>query len=91
VLERRRQEQQERAAARRAPKGASARLEGIEDRIGELSVEQVDQAEQDLDNAWVGWTPRYSTLRGLLAARRQQLTQTSDDNAKEAVEQAQER
>jgi len=35
--------------------------------------------------------PRYSTLRGLLAARRQQLTQTSDDKAEEAVEQAQER
>jgi len=32
--------------------------------------------------------PRYSTLRGLLAARRQQLTQTSDDKAEEAVEQA---
>ncbi len=91
VLERRRQEQQERSAARRAREEASARLEGVVDRIGELSVEQIDQAERDLDNAWAGWTPRYSTLRGLLAARRQQLTQTSDDNAKEAVEQAQER
>jgi len=91
MLEKRRQEQQQRSAARRAREEASARVEGIEDRIGELSVEQVAQAEQDLDNAWAGWTPRYSTLRGLLAARRQQLTQTSGDNAKEAVEQAQER
>jgi len=91
VLERRRQEQQERAAARRAREEASARLDGIEQRIGELGVEQVNHAEQDFDKAWAGWTPRYSTLRGLLAARRQQLTQTSDDKAEEAVGQAQER
>jgi len=91
VLEKRKREQRERSAARRAREEASARLEGIEDRIGELSVEQVDQAEQDLDNAWAGWTPRYSTLRGLLSARRQQLTQASDDNVEEAAGEVEER
>ena len=52
---------------------AGARLEGLEDRIAELTIEQVEQAEQDLDAAWTGWTPRYSDLRQKLAVRREQL------------------
>jgi len=64
--------------------GAQRDLAAVERMLGR-------PAEQDLDDAWVGWTPRYSTLRGLLAARRQQLTQTSDDKAEEARERARER
>ena len=74
VLTTRRQEQQERAAARTAREQAAERVQAIEQRIGELTIEQIDQAEQDLDGAWSGWTPRYSELRQQLAARRQQLT-----------------
>ena len=58
VLERAQGEQQERAAARKAREEAVARLEGIEERIGELTVEELDQAEQDLDTVWARWTPR---------------------------------
>ncbi len=72
VLDKRQQEQQERAKARTTREEASARLDGIEERISELTIEQVDLAEQDHDTAWAGWTPRYSALREL-AARRQQL------------------
>ncbi|MGI8559084.1 MAG: ParB/RepB/Spo0J family partition protein [Solirubrobacteraceae bacterium] len=74
VLDKRQQEQRERAAARKAREEATARLDGIEERIGELTIEQVAEVEQDLDGAWTGWTPRYSTLRQLVADRRQQLT-----------------
>jgi len=74
VLEQRQQQREEHAAARRARDEATARLDGIEERIGDLTSEDVDQAEKDLDAAWTGWTPRHSTLRQLLADRRQQLT-----------------
>jgi hypothetical protein len=72
VLDKRRQEQEERAASRKAREEATARLETID----ELTIEQLGQAEQDLDTAWTGWTPRYSTLRQLVAQRRQQLIVT---------------
>lgn len=89
VLDKRKQEQQERSAARKGVRRPWRRLEGIEERIGELSIEQLDQAEQDLDSAWAGWTPRYSTLRQLLAERRQQFAdgceREADEEATEAV------
>lgn len=81
VLDRRKQEQQERAAARKAREEAAARLDGIEERMGELTVEQLDHAEEDLDRAWTGWTPRYSALRQQLGERRQQLIASTDDKA----------
>ena len=73
VLERRKAEQQERSAARKARDEALARLEDIEERIGELTVEEVDQAERDLDAIWARWTPEYTRLRDRLAARRGEL------------------
>ncbi len=79
VLASRRQQQEERAAARRECEEAAARLVGIEERIAELTIEQVDQAERDLNAAWTGWTPRHSELRQMLAARRQELTADGDD------------
>jgi ParB/RepB/Spo0J family partition protein len=74
VLAKRREQHEERAEARKAREQAAARLEAIEDRIGELTVEQVEQAERDLEQAWTGWTPRFSDLRQKLAARREHLT-----------------
>ncbi len=51
-----------------------ARLEGIEERIGELTVEQLDQAERDLDSAsGRAGHPEHTRLRELLAARRAEL------------------
>lgn len=79
VFEQRQQQREERAASRRARDEAAARLEGIEERIEELTIKDVDQAEQDLDTAWAGWTPRHSTLRRLLADRRQQLMGTESE------------
>lgn len=88
VLDKRNHEQQERSATRKAREDATARLDGIEERIGELTIEQVDQTEQDLENAWAGWTPRYSTLRQLLGARRQQLTGADDRQGEGGAEEA---
>lgn len=88
VLDKRKQEQQEQSAARRVREEAIARPDGIEERIGELTIAQADQAEQDLDRGWAGWTPRDSTLRGLLAERRQQLAATGDRGAEGGAEQA---
>ena len=79
VLAKRREEQATRAADRDAREQAKARLEGIEDRIAELSVDQIDQAEQDLESAWTGWTPRHSAVRQMLNARRQELTAATAD------------
>ena len=55
---------------RKARDEATARLDGIEERIGELTVDEVNQAEEDLGTAWTSWTPRHSTLRQLLVDRR---------------------
>ena len=79
VLARRRLQHEEHAAARKAREEAAARLEGIEDRIGDLTVEQVEQAERDLEQAWTGWAPRYSDLRQKLITRRGQLTAGQGD------------
>jgi hypothetical protein len=79
VLEKRQQEREERAAASRTRKEAVERLEGIEDRVGELTVEDIEQAEKDLETAWTGWTPRHSTLGQLLADRRRQLTSSDSE------------
>lgn len=73
LLEQRQQQKEERAAARKARDEAAVRLDGIEQRIGGLTIEDVNQAEEDLDTAWTGWTPRHSTVRQLLVDRRQQL------------------
>ena len=73
VLAKRREQHEERAEARKAREQAAARLEGMEDRIAEMTVEQVEQAERDLEQAWTGWTPRYSDLRQKLATRREHL------------------
>jgi ParB/RepB/Spo0J family partition protein len=79
VLAKRREEQATRAADREAREQAKARLEGIDDRIAELSVDQIDQAELDLETAWTGWTPRHSALRQMLTARRQELIAATPD------------
>ena len=73
VLARRKAEQQERSAARKAHEEAVARLEGIDERIGDLTVEELDQAERDLDAVWARWTPDHTRLRDLLATRRSEL------------------
>ena len=46
---------------------------GIEERIGELTVEELDQAERDLDAVWARWTPEHTRLRERLATRRAEL------------------
>src|SRR5581483_3169885 len=79
LLEQRQQQREERAAASKARDEAAARLDGIEGRIGELTIEAIIQAEEDLNTAWTGWTPRHSTLRQLLADRRQQPTGSDGD------------
>ena len=73
VLERRKAEQQERSAARKAREQAVSRLEGIEKRIGELTVDELDPAERDLDAVWARWTPEHTRLRERLAVRRAEL------------------
>jgi ParB/RepB/Spo0J family partition protein len=76
VLAQRQRQQEERAAALKRREEAVARLEAIEDRIADLTIEQVEQAERDLEHAWTSWTPRYSELRQKLAARREEATVT---------------
>ena len=44
VLDKRKQERQERAAQRKTREVTTARLDGIEERIGELTIEQLDAA-----------------------------------------------
>ncbi len=73
VLEKRKAEQEERSAVRKAREDAVSRLDGIEDRIGELTVEQLEQAERDLDAVWARWTPEHTRLRDRLATRRAEL------------------
>ena len=73
VLEKRKAEQAEWSAARNAREEAASRLEGIEERIGELTVEELDQADCDLDAVWARWTPVHTRLRDSLGARRAQL------------------
>ena len=73
VLESRKTEQEERSAARKAREEAVSRLEGIEDRVGELTVQELDQAERDLDAVWARWTPEHTKVRDGLAARRAEL------------------
>jgi hypothetical protein len=73
VLEKRKAEQQERSAARKAREEAVSRLDGIEDRVGELTVEELGQAERDLDAVWARWTPEHTSLRERLASRRAEL------------------
>jgi hypothetical protein len=73
VLEKRKAEQQERSAARKAREDAVSRLDGIEDRVGDLTVEELDQAERDLDAVWARWTPEHTKLRDHLATRRAEL------------------
>jgi hypothetical protein len=78
TLETRKGEQQERSAARKAREEAVARLDCIEERVSELSDEQVDQAERDLDKVWARWTPQHTRLRERLVARRVELA-TDDE------------
>ena len=73
MLEKRKADQAERSAARKAREEAVARLEGIEQRIGELTVEELDQAERDLDTVWARWTPEHTKISDGLAARRADL------------------
>jgi hypothetical protein len=80
----------ERSAARKARKEATSRLEGIQARIGELTVEELDQAERDLDAVWARWTPEHTRLRDGLAARRAALTASDkpvDDREPTSAEQ----
>jgi ParB/RepB/Spo0J family partition protein len=73
VLEKRKAERQERSAARKARVEASVRLDGIEERIGELTGDELEQAERDLETVWARWTPEHTRLRELVAARRTEL------------------
>jgi hypothetical protein len=73
VLEKRKAEQQECSAARKAREEASARLDGIEERIAKLTEDELDHAERDLDTVWARWTPEHTRLRELVAARRTEL------------------
>jgi ParB/RepB/Spo0J family partition protein len=70
VLEERKEHREEKLAEHQARQEAAARLEGLEERIGELGAEDLDQVDEDLDAAWAGWTPRQSELRDLVKARR---------------------
>jgi len=70
VLEERKAHREEKLAEHQARQEAAARLEGLEERIGELGAEQLDQVDEDLAAAWVGWTPRQSELRDVVKARR---------------------
>jgi hypothetical protein len=85
VLEARKAERQERSVARKAREEAVARLDGIEERIGELADEQLDQAERDLDTVWARWTPEHSRRRELLAARRAELAAVEEQSAAETT------
>jgi hypothetical protein len=69
VLETRKAEQQERSAARKAHEEAVARLEGIDERIGDLTAAELEQAERDLDAVWARWTPEHTRLRDRLDAQ----------------------
>jgi ParB/RepB/Spo0J family partition protein len=90
VLEKRKAEPAERSAMRKAREVATSRLESIEGRIGELSIEQLNQAERDLDAVWRRWTPEHTSLRDQLAGRRAELTAPDkplDDTEPASVEQ----
>lgn len=73
VLEKRKADQKERSAARKSREEALSRLEGIQERVGELTADDLDQAERDLDTVWARWTPEHTRLRNGLAARRAEL------------------
>jgi ParB/RepB/Spo0J family partition protein len=70
MLEERKARREEKLAEHQTRQEAAARLEGLEERIGELGAEELDQVDEDLDAAWGGWTPRQSELRDLVKARR---------------------
>jgi ParB/RepB/Spo0J family partition protein len=73
MLEKRKAHREEKLAEHQARQEAAARLEGLEERIGELGLGELDQVDEDLEAAWAGWTPRHSELRQLVTARRQAL------------------
>jgi ParB/RepB/Spo0J family partition protein len=90
VLEKRKAEQQERSASRNARDEVASRLEGIEERVGELTVEELEQAERDLDAVWARWTPEHTRLHDVLAARRAELAASdkpADDTEPVSAEQ----
>jgi ParB/RepB/Spo0J family partition protein len=70
MLEERKARREAKLAEHQAREEAAARLEGLEERIGELGAEQLDQVDEDLAAAWAGWTPRQSELRDLVKGRR---------------------
>lgn len=78
VLEKRKVEQKERSAARKAREEAASRMKGIEERIAELTVEQLDQAERDLDAVSARWTPEHTRLRDGIDARRAELAASDE-------------
>jgi ParB/RepB/Spo0J family partition protein len=80
MLEERKTHREEKLAEFKAREEAASRLEGIEDRIAELDIEDLDQVDADLEAAWAGWTPRHSELRQLVKARRQALTAEQTDS-----------
>jgi ParB/RepB/Spo0J family partition protein len=79
MLEEREAQREEKLAEHQARQRAAVRLEGLEDRIGELGAEELDQVELDLAAAWEGWTPRESELRDLVEARRAALAAEQSD------------
>jgi ParB/RepB/Spo0J family partition protein len=70
VLEERKAHREEKLAEHQVREEAAARLEGLEERIGELDAAELDQIDEDLAAAWAGWTPRQSELRDLVKTRR---------------------
>jgi len=90
VLDKRKAEQEERFESRKAREEAASRLEGIEERVGKLTVGELEQAERDLDAVWSRWTPEHTRLRDVLAPRRAELAASdkpADDTEPVSAEQ----
>ena len=79
VLEKRKAHREEKLAEHQARQEAAARLEGLEERIGELGADELDQVDEDLAAAWAGWTPRHRELRDLVKARSAALAAEQSD------------
>jgi hypothetical protein len=79
VLEDRKQQREQQLAESRIREAAIARLEGVEQRIAELSAEDLARVLEDLEVAWAGWDPRQSELRQLVRRREEALAARASD------------
>ena len=69
VLEKRKAEQAGTVSGPQGARGGRVTAGGHRGpRIGELTVEELDQAERDLDAVWARWTPEHTRLRDQLAS-----------------------